>query len=51
MDRIHDFYIFKFNNKRNIYKIIYNGSPDYFLKTMKDNNYEFDTQNKIWNLK
>ena len=48
---IYDFYIFKFNNKNNIYKIIFNGSPDYFLKIMKDKNYEFDTQNQIWNLK
>ena len=32
IDLIYDFYIFKFDNKNNIYKIIFNGSPDYFLK-------------------
>ena len=37
--------------KNNIYKIIFNGSPDYFLKIMKDKNYEFDTQNQIWHVK
>ncbi len=51
IDLIYDFYILKFNNKKNIYKIVFNGSPDNFLKTMKGKNYEFDTQKKIWNLK
>ena len=47
-DLIYNFYIYKFNNKNNFYKIIFNGSPDQFLKTMKDKNYEFDIQNRIW---
>ena len=51
IDLIYDFYIFKFNNKNNIYKIIFNGSPDSFLKIMRNNSYEFDTQNQIWSLK
>ena len=51
VDLIYDFYISKFDNKKNIYKIIFNGSPDYFLDIMKDKNYKFDTQNQIWILK
>ena len=51
IDLIYDFYIYKFDNKNNFYKIIFNGSPDYFLKVMKNNNYEFDIQNKIWIMK
>ena len=51
IDLIYDFYIYRFDNKKNIYKIIFNGSPDYFLEIMKNKNYEFDTQNQIWNLK
>ena len=51
IDLIYDFNIYKFNNKNNIYKIIFNGSPDYFLEIMKDKNYEFNTQNQIWRLK
>jgi hypothetical protein len=51
IDMIYDFYIFKFDNKNNIYKIIFNGSPDYFLKFMKDKNYEFNTQNQVWIMK
>tara|TARA_B110000037_G_scaffold217507_1_gene278644 strand:+ start:1625 stop:2701 length:1077 start_codon:yes stop_codon:yes gene_type:complete len=50
-DLIYDFYIYKFNNKNNFYKIIFNGSPDHFLKIMKKNKYEFDIQNQIWVLK
>jgi hypothetical protein len=51
IDLIYDFNIYKFNNRKNIYKIIFNGSPDYFLKIMKNKNYEFNTQNKIWSVK
>ena len=51
IDLIYDFNIYKFNNKSNIYKIIFNGPPDYFLAIMKDKNYEFDTQSQIWRLK
>ncbi len=51
MDLIYDFYIYKFNNSDNFYKIIFNGSPDHFLKIMKDKKYEFDIQNQIWALK
>ncbi|MDC0863745.1 hypothetical protein OAP88_02725 [Candidatus Pelagibacter sp.] len=51
VDLIYDFYIFKINNKSNVYKIIFNGSPDHFLKIMKDKNYDFDIQDQIWVLK
>ncbi|MDC0442281.1 hypothetical protein OAL94_02025 [Candidatus Pelagibacter sp.] len=50
-DLIYDYFIYKFNNKDNFYKVIFNGSPDYFLKIMKNKNYEFDTQNQIWVVK
>ena len=51
IDLIYDFNILKLQNKNSIYKIIFNGSPDYFLKIMKNMNYEFNTQNQIWVLK
>ena len=51
IDLIYDFYIYKFNNRDNIYKIVFNGSPDDFLNIMKENNYKFDIQNQIWILK
>ena len=50
-DLIYDFYIYKFDNKNTFYKIIFNGSPDHFLKIMKDQNYKFDIQKQIWVMK
>ncbi len=50
-DLVYNYYIYKFNNKNSFYKIIFNGSPDHFLKFMKNKNYEFDIQNKIWSVK
>tara|TARA_B100000989_G_scaffold34777_1_gene22144 strand:+ start:34 stop:1113 length:1080 start_codon:yes stop_codon:yes gene_type:complete len=51
LDLINNFYIYKFDNKNNIYKIIFNGTPDKFFKVMKNNNYEFEIVNKIWVMK
>ena len=50
-DLIYSYFISKFDQNFTEYKIIYNGTPDTFLKSMNDNNYSFDTQNKIWILK
>ena len=51
IDLIYNFHIFKFDNKNNIYKIIFNGTPDKFIEVMKNNNYEFNTVDKIWTMK
>ena len=51
IDLIYDFFIFKFDKDFTYYQIIFNGTPDIFLKRMSDKNYRFDTQNKIWTLK
>ncbi len=48
MDLIYNFHIFKFNNKNNFYKVIFNGSPDKFLEVMSYQNYDFEINNKIW---
>ena len=48
MDLIYNFYIYKFNNKNNFYKIIFNGTPDKFLEIMRNQNYDFEIKNKIW---
>jgi len=50
IDLIYDFYITKFDKDYTFYQIIFNGPPNIFLKTMKEKNYNFDTQNKIWYL-
>ena len=51
IDLIYDFSISKFDKNFTYYRIIFNGTPDIFLKKMSDKNYEFNTQNKIWTLK
>ena len=51
IELINNFNIFKFDNKRNIYKIVFNGTRDQFLDAMKDFNYFFEIKNKIWVLK
>ena len=48
MDLIYNFYIYKFDNKNNFYKVIFNGTPDKFLEVMSDQNYDFEIKNKIW---
>ncbi len=50
-DLIYDFFIKKFNNEYIIYEIIYNGTPDIFLKSMREKKLNFDIQEKDWILK
>ncbi len=51
IDLIYNFNIYKFDNKNNIYKIIFNGTPDKFIEVMRNNNYEFEIANRIWVMK
>ncbi len=48
MDLIYNFSIYKFDNRNNFYKVIFNGTPDKFLEVMSDQNYDFEIKNKIW---
>ena len=47
-DSVNDYYIVKFDKNFTYYQIIFNGTSDIFLKDMKEQNYNFDTQNIIW---
>ena len=51
IDLIYDFYITNISNKNLNYKIIFNGSPDQFLKIMKERNIIIDIENEIWKIK
>jgi len=51
IELVKKFNIFKFDNKKNIYKLIFNGTRDQFLDVMKDYDYFFEIKNKIWLLK
>ena len=51
LDLIYESSIYKFDKDYIHYAIVFNGSPNIFLKSMKDYNFLFDTQSKIWTLK
>ena len=51
IELVNNFNIFKFDNKKNIYKITFNGTRDQFLDVMNDYDYFFEIKNKIWLLK
>ena len=48
MELIYNFNIFKFDNKKNVYKIIFNGTREKFLEIMEIKNYTFQIKNKVW---
>ena len=50
-DLVYDYYISKFDKDFIFYQIIFNSNPNVFLKFMKEKDYTFNTQNKIWTLK
>ena len=51
MDLINSFSISKFDKDFIFYELIFNGTPKNFINIMEEENFNFDTQNKIWILK
>ena len=51
IDLISNYSINKFNKDFIFYEVIFNGATKNFISIMKDKDYNFDTQNKIWILK
>tara|TARA_B100000767_G_C19727015_1_gene519936 strand:+ start:37 stop:1116 length:1080 start_codon:yes stop_codon:yes gene_type:complete len=51
LDLISKFYISKFDNNNLFFKIIYNGSPQFFLDDMKKNDFNLITEKNIWAVK
>jgi|TARA_Y100000389_G_scaffold188895_1_gene211976 hypothetical protein len=51
IDLISSYSISKFNKDSIFYDVIFNGTPKNFINIMKDQNYNFNTQKKIWILK
>ena len=49
-DLVYDYFVSKFNKDFTFYQIIFNSSPNIFLKDMEEKGYKFDTQNRIWML-
>ena len=50
-DLIYEFYIVKFDHKKIIYKITFNGSPDVFFANMSTLGYQFEFKDQVWVLK
>ena len=50
-DLVYDFFISKIDKDFVYYKVIFNGTPNVFLKKMTLMDYNFDTQNSTWILK
>ena len=50
-DLIYNFIIQKFDKDFIYYQVVFNGTPNVFLETMSEENYIFNTQNKVWYLK
>ncbi len=51
LDFVNYFYITKLDKNFTYYQIIFNGTPSLFLKIMEENNFSFNTQNKIWSIR
>ena len=51
VDLINSYSIKKFNKNNILYEIIFNGTPKKFINIMKNRDYSFDTQKKVWILK
>jgi hypothetical protein len=51
IDLVGNFSIISFNKDFIVYELIFNGAPKNFINLMKEKNFNFDTQNKVWILK
>ncbi len=51
IDLIYDYYVTSISNKNLQYKIIFNGSPNQFLKIMSEKNIIIDIENDTWKVK
>ena len=51
IDLISNYSINKFNKDYIFYEVVFNGTPTNFINIMKNENYNLNTQKKIWILK
>ena len=50
MDLVYNYYIESFSNNEVIYKIVYNGTPNKFLKEFNPENIKVDLANNVWKI-
>ncbi|MBD1135125.1 hypothetical protein IDH21_01860 [Pelagibacterales bacterium SAG-MED47] len=48
---VYEYNILKFDKEYIFYQIVFNGTPKNFLKSMKEDKFDIDTQNETWILK
>jgi hypothetical protein len=48
IDLVYNFFISKIDKNFTYFRVIFNGTPSVFLKTMRSDNFIFDTKNKFW---
>ena len=51
LDYVSSFRIEKFNNKKIIYKVIFNNNPEIFIEKMLTLNFKIDTSSDIWKIR
>ena len=51
LDYVSNFKIEKFNNKKIIYKVIFNNSPEKFIEKILSLNFKINTSNEVWEIK
>ena len=51
LDLVSNFYILSFNNKDILYKVVYNGSPDKFIKEIESLGLNLNKNDKTWKIK
>ena len=51
IDLVYEYYVTNISSNNINYKIIFNGSPNQFLKIMRDKNIKIDIENEIWKIK
>ncbi len=51
MNLVYEHNVLKFDKEYIFYQIVFNGTPKNFLKSMKEDKFDIDTQNEIWILK
>ena len=51
IELVNDFSIQKFNKDFIFYEILFNGTIQNFINIMKNKNYNFNTEKKVWTIK
>ena len=50
IDLVYEYYVTNISSNNINYKVIFNGSPNQFLKIMRDKNIKIDIENEIWKI-